>query len=640
MENNMYQLQFINHPDGVTMKEKIFLDEITHVPFYEQLEELEGFFLVDYSRLKPNNKYPRVFEFYLNQESGEEILISQDTDVLLPVSGELKFESGKYNLSFNSKGILQLTIYSDFTENYTVESSEELVIFKGPKQDNDDIQQGGALIVSPLPASSVLSNGQGVKNEISLEFSSFHEALVIKKNELFSSLLSTLDLSGEKPCADVEIVINGEHYRINQEKKSSVLMDPFELVFLNDRVVFSTWGRYRPEIRRILISDDVLKLDVVTDDIIKVGDIKVVPRTKKYDENTLEGTRFPAYSLNDIMHNYEIDYGSFKNKEIFNHQTADVLMEFVLNDHMFVVRPVVKCEMPEQDSCELGNTKMFKTKVNTLAFTFGRTKVADLKKKVVLLGSDYTNLIFESDEYYNGDSVDEFAIISKQSHSSIISLMSDPILPADIGVNIENIDNPELQSTVEGELSKNFFDKIDSQDLKDTYLIFDLYADASLSLIKWGENKYKTGAYYFKGDLGDVLYNNKDSITVITHDNPEFFELWKDAADKFIKRAMEFFDDRIILISSKRTYQYKDQKGKLHLIDKFMYGHSIEVAKSADYWTEKMENYLMKQFPNVKFIDMSKYGFVADKKHPKKLSTNHYESAYYKALYAEVKSRI
>ncbi|QCA29262.1 DUF6270 domain-containing protein [Vagococcus xieshaowenii] len=258
-------------------------------------------------------------------------------------------------------------------------------------------------------------------------------------------------------------------------------------------------------------------------------------------------------------------------------------------------------------------------------------------KRVAILGSCYSRLAFSTSKYFNPDYKKYFEVVYTQFHSSIISLMSSNQLEHVDSIKqlllSENI-HPIHKNYVATDFEKSFFSELKNSNAD--YFLFDLYADSALSLMEI-DGSYYTASYFFKEQLSS-FFGNYPNMNFLTHEDIDsYLSLWYESIDRFMKKILaNFSEDKIILNSIRRTYTYSDE-GTIKPINHLLYGNSIEVAKLADFHIEIMEEYLYINYPKIKRIDLNSLGFIGDINHPDKLSTNHYQSEYYKTFIKQLK---
>ena len=189
---------------------------------------------------------------------------------------------------------------------------------------------------------------------------------------------------------------------------------------------------------------------------------------------------------------------------------------------------------------------------------------------------------------------------------------------------------------VRTDLGKDYFQRLIEANAD--YFILDLYADSHLSLfrMKADPRVLFTASYFYKGRASSLVTNRKDLEIVSHDDHDQFMGMWYEAINRFMSRLLEIFDEsHIILQSVRRTTRYLNRKNSLEEISLF-HGRSSGEAGSGDFYAESMENYLLRHYPKIRFIDMAKYELVGDARHPDKATTNHYQGAWYKAYVGEL----
>lgn len=216
--------------------------------------------------------------------------------------------------------------------------------------------------------------------------------------------------------------------------------------------------------------------------------------------------------------------------------------------------------------------------------------------------------------------------------------MSDPV-PYDQYENyfINNDISPVMLKSIKTDYNKDFFKNIAVANSE--YFLFDLFADASFSLLKWNNGTYTTLNYIYKSLPGFYADLPKE-VSVFSHKyTAAYLEVWKKAANEFFSKLKEFFpENRIIYQKSRRTLMYKGEGGVVEDLVSMHDGAAAEIVDVTSEILDQMERYMLQIVPNLRVIDLAKYNFIADSRNPQKLSTNHYESNYYKTLLLELKN--
>lgn len=151
----------------------------------------------------------------------------------------------------------------------------------------------------------------------------------------------------------------------------------------------------------------------------------------------------------------------------------------------------------------------------------------------------------------------------------------------------------------------------------------DLYSDASKAILKFHDDRYVSCSYI----LEDSSYINQvENVEVIGHSNQErYFDIWKDAVERFIKKLTEILpEDRIILNKGRFTPTYFDRNREIKSFS------DPQLIRRNNYFWDKLDNYFMYRMPGAKVIDLTDTSYIGDATYPFGTSFSHYESGYYK----------
>ncbi|PGD05772.1 DUF6270 domain-containing protein [Bacillus toyonensis] len=239
---------------------------------------------------------------------------------------------------------------------------------------------------------------------------------------------------------------------------------------------------------------------------------------------------------------------------------------------------------------------------------------------VAILGTCFSRNAFNSSDYFNPQYKKLYKCIYTQFHSSVISLVSNPV-----DFNMEDWKAEGLKQSdinyIQSDFTKSFFENL--KNYKPEYLIIDFYVDACREVIQLGDNQFITLNYLIPGTK---FYKNLQGCKVVSHlNNKEYFSLWKSSLDKFADELLSIIpENKIILNRGRLTQKYRDVDNKIK-----EYSEKGIIKRNNDLW-DKMENYFLYKMPNVKIIDMQKTKYTGYYKHPFGNTYAHYESGYYK----------
>lgn len=246
--------------------------------------------------------------------------------------------------------------------------------------------------------------------------------------------------------------------------------------------------------------------------------------------------------------------------------------------------------------------------------------------KLAILGTCYTRGAFNSAPYFNPGYKEKYTITFTQFHSSIPSLMSEPVhFPESFFKDRKPIEKAYLAC----DFDKLFFDRLSES--KADYFMFDLYPDAVRDLVVYNDQHMITGSFYLRNR--DFLQSLTGKARFISHDDEkEFLNYWCPAADAFAAKIVQFFpQERIILQKARMINRYYDTN---HQVKYF--GDQLDLVKRSNMFFQFMESYLLHRLPHIHTIDLNDFGYIGRYDHPYGLSTNHYEPDYYKRLMQEL----
>ncbi|WP_425472089.1 DUF6270 domain-containing protein [Terrilactibacillus laevilacticus] len=240
------------------------------------------------------------------------------------------------------------------------------------------------------------------------------------------------------------------------------------------------------------------------------------------------------------------------------------------------------------------------------------------------MGTCFSRNAFNSSNYFNPGYKEVFDCVFTQFHSSIISLMTEPV-----SFNLDKYTDLTINEKgfVNADFNKTFFDNLISS--KADYLIIDLYCDAIRPLI-WINNKQAVTLSYLVEN--SKLLNDLNIQSILDHlDNDKYFNIWKMYLDKFVERLIKIIpSERIILNMGRFALEYYDNERK-----KSKYPNAMMIKRNNYFW-DKLDNYFLAKVPDAKVLDIQKYPLIGDVKYPYGHSFSHYESNYYKLFLKEL----
>jgi hypothetical protein len=242
--------------------------------------------------------------------------------------------------------------------------------------------------------------------------------------------------------------------------------------------------------------------------------------------------------------------------------------------------------------------------------------------RIAILGTCYTRGAFGSNPYFNPGYKSKYNLVYTQFHSSIPSLMSEPLpYPA----SHFNDRKPIEQAYISCDFEKTFFTQL--SEAHGEYFLFDLYPDAVRDLVVFDDQHMITGSFYLRNRA--YLQSIKDKAHFVSHDDEaDFLNYWCSAADRFAEKIIQFFpQERIILQRARMTNRYYDAAHHVRY-----FSDQLDLVKRSNMYFQFMESYLLNLLPHIRTIDLNHYGYIGQYNHPYGQSTNHYEPAYYKKL--------
>ncbi|URM33413.1 DUF6270 domain-containing protein [Cytobacillus firmus] len=254
-------------------------------------------------------------------------------------------------------------------------------------------------------------------------------------------------------------------------------------------------------------------------------------------------------------------------------------------------------------------------------------KPLDNTLKIAVSGSCFSRLAFSSADYYNPGYKSKYELVYTQFHSSIISLMSNPVeFPEK---KFKGFDKREVEY-IRSDYKKDFFKQL--KDKKPDFLILDFYVDGSKDVLMFDEEHCVSMNYMLRRNV-NYLYEVKQKTTVLTHEDVDaFLENWEKAIRSFCKEIVKYIpEERIILQKVRKTSGYYSEGDKLK-----NFADEKENIKRSNYLYEYMENCFLQQMPGVQTIDLTRKAYFSHYEHPESITPDHYESDYYKDYMAQL----
>lgn len=233
--------------------------------------------------------------------------------------------------------------------------------------------------------------------------------------------------------------------------------------------------------------------------------------------------------------------------------------------------------------------------------------------EISTLGSCASRNIFNSQLNENYKSY--FHINHSIEVVTLISLMSNPIEYDD---KLINSDNEYSNQNVLEDLDKSFLNFLKKG--KIDYLIIDTYFDVLADVIIFGKNQFITNSHHLESTDFNNLVVDKPKFS-LRSDYERYFELWKEACDKFFK----FMEDncnniKIILNCNRSVSKYYDG-------DKLVESDNLKSYLSLNKYRDILDSYILENY-DVEVLEFDD-NTLAFKNHIFGLGSTHYESKYY-----------
>lgn len=323
-------------------------------------------------------------------------------------------------------------------------------------------------------------------------------------------------------------------------------------------------------------------------------------------------------------------------EHIKDNDVWDIFVRFVPNHHGGIDSHVIPDSTLGQIRTQYETMKsnsQFKLKPYVNAMGKFSLLFRDVKKavnpiKVAVFGSCYCRSAFNSISFFNPDYKNYYNCVYTQFHSSVISIMSKPV-PLD-ETKLASL-NSKQKEFIRCDFDKGFFERLKSA--QPEYLLMDFFADASRNLIKVNDDSYISISHILDETPleNELIKRNED---ILSHkNNDDYFEIWKEAIDRFIDQIQTIIpQERIILNLGRFTDRYYDSEGN---VVRFPEYRQRIIARNNYLW-DKLNHYLISKLPKMKIIDLTNKNLIGQYNHPLGLSPAHYESAYYKEFLNEL----
>lgn len=245
-------------------------------------------------------------------------------------------------------------------------------------------------------------------------------------------------------------------------------------------------------------------------------------------------------------------------------------------------------------------------------------------KKIAVFGTCFSRNFLSSAPYFNPDYKEYFNCVFTQFHSSIITIMSEPLT-----INLDRYDDIPLENKkfVVADFEKKFWKEM-SKNSPD-YLVVDLYTDALRSV---GWMTVDCAVTISPIVEQSKLLNDLEFEFILDHSNQKKYkEKFRESLIRFKNKVLSFIsEEQLILNKGRLAKTYFDEKRE---IKKF---HTPEVIDEYNQFWEELEEIFIEQFPRSKVINMREMGFIGDVRYPFGLSVSHYQREYYREMFKKV----
>lgn len=264
--------------------------------------------------------------------------------------------------------------------------------------------------------------------------------------------------------------------------------------------------------------------------------------------------------------------------------------------------------------------KITKGNSNENIFSLNPKKI-NKKVKIAILGSCYSRAAFASSNFFNPGYKEKYDIALTHFHSSLISVMG-KVKRSFEEKYFENL-KPINKGYIKADFEKTFFQSL--KEVKAEYLIIDIYADAQKGIIIFPDDSIITANVDV--EASQLMFNlGEGTKTISSKDINTYLPLWIDAAERFSKEIVKYFNEENIIINyTKAVESYISASG-----EKKIYDTQIDYIRLTNLITDWMNDYLLYLLPKAKIIDSRSLKYIGFEKNPLGNTPNHYESEYYK----------
>jgi len=301
---------------------------------------------------------------------------------------------------------------------------------------------------------------------------------------------------------------------------------------------------------------------------------------------------------------------------------------------------IFEIEKKEQkrNMVQFGNNKTehsiatFFNKRENLSPQFQKINSERLPLNIAVFGSCFSRNVFLSDPYFNSDYKRFYHVVYTAFHNSVVSIMSEPIEDKDY-LSITDLTTDEVFRYIEVEFKKDFFNRLDK--VKADYLIMDNYINASRPIIQLSDNKYLTYSKYFAASIYKRKFANCKIINPGTQEHECLYRLsMRNFISELEKRNL---DKKFILVGGRFCESRIDEE--TGVIDNWA---SLDWIRLSNQIWDKLDQMLLVEMPNAKYIDMRNTQWKSDMHSPFAggPSPSHYQRGYYREIFDKINNLI
>lgn len=379
-------------------------------------------------------------------------------------------------------------------------------------------------------------------------------------------------------------------------------------------------------------NENSIKIEVSTStSTIDKNDIfLVLTSSRSFDEIDLKDRQILRYGVAELSHGnlvFNLPVGEFFTKKfgsISRFISTKTNWQFVI----YYRNNIYNLEVPERslrvdsDYCPINERldgKIYVKKNRLCMYTHTGVFKEFNKINVAVFGTCFTRNIFRSTQYFNEDYKTWYDCQFTQFHSSTISLVSKPYHQLDS--KLEKLNRVE-KKFLELDFHKNFLTELIK--LKPSYILLDLYCDATIPTINVdGESCISLNLY---NRYSSILTGLSYKKIYRQSDWDEYFAVWRNSIRTFLRQLSEVVPlERVIIVQSRFALEYFDMTTGS---EPKSFSNKWKILKDNLVW-DRLEEFILKEFPNLRTIDMRDCKFLADKQSPLGFSPSHYETKYY-----------